>query len=419
MERLLPRWFVRWLDSDIPYLISGGGWGGFGQLFGTLASLATAYVFAHFLPQDAYGTYKYVLSVAALLAIPALSGMNSSVLQAVAQGADGTPAVAIRRRFLFGLLGTAAGVILGGYYFAKGNSLLGFAFLIAAAATPIMESLSTGQTILLGKRLFATASRQTILTSLITASAVIAAVVLTANPLWIVAAYFAGTTAGRFITYLVGRRFIANAQVSNENLRFGMHISIASLLGIVGQNADVFLLWHTSTPQTLALYAFALATVTPFQSLVKTVLNLAQQKFATQTAAQLSLTVPRRARQTFFVLLPLVLAAVVALPYLYRLLFPNYVGSILFAQILVLPTVVYSEKLFSVALLTMRESRALYALNMTNALLQILFLATLIPLYGGWGAVVAALLQSATSILITRYFFYRQVRLAREATAPS
>ncbi len=409
IQRLLPDQFVRWLDADIPYLVSSGGWTGSGQIFGTVAGLATAYAFAHFLPQDAYGTYKYVLATVALLAIPTLSGMNTSIVQAIAQHADGTAAVAMRRRFLFGLLSTLGGFALGTYYLLHNNAVLGWAFVIAALIIPVMESLSTAQSILVGKKRFDIAARQTMLTSALTSTAVILAVVLTGDPLWIIGSYLVVTTIGRFITFLVSRSLIENNEVSEDNLKFGVHLSIAALLGTIAGNADIFLLWHTATAQTLALYAFALATVSPFQSLAKTAMNLAQPKFATQTSAQLRFTVPRRARQSYFLLLPIVAIAIIALPWLYQVLFPAYIAAVPFAQVLVLSVMLYSEKLYGVALVTMRRTKAIYTLNIINAVVLVVLLGILIPLFGGWGAIMALCTQRISAAVITRYFFYREV----------
>ena len=406
----LPARFTRWLDTDIPYLLSSGGWTGGGQIFGTFAGLITAYVFAHFLPQDAYGTYKYVLATIALLGIPTLSGMNTAVVQAIAQHADGTAAAAMRKRFALGLLSTLGGLSLGAYYFYRHNELLGWAFVVAAFVIPVMETLSTAQSILVGKKRFDIAARQTILTSLLTTSAVVGAIFITKDPLWIVIAYLLATLLGRSITYFVSRRFIENTEVSRENLRFGMHLSFAAVLGTIAGNADIFLLWHTSTPQTLALYAFALATVSPFQSLMKSVFNLAQPKFAAQTKEQLRMTVPRRARQSYLLLAPIVFIAIIALPWLYELLFPKYAAAVPYAQVLTLSVLFYSEKLYSTALTTLRRTKALYVLNITNALVQVLLLGILIPLFGGWGAVAALFIQRVVAAIITRSFFYYQTR---------
>ena len=55
-----------------------------------LASLTMAIVFARFLPQETYGTYKYVMSIVGLIGAFSFSGMTTVVARAVAQGHDKT-----------------------------------------------------------------------------------------------------------------------------------------------------------------------------------------------------------------------------------------------------------------------------------------------------------------------------------------
>lgn len=401
---------AHWLDTDIYYLLKGGGWTLLAQGVGAATSLATAWGFAHFLPQDSYGTYKYILSVAALLAIPTLSGMNMAVLQAVARGEDGTAIKAILMRIRWGTLAAIAGIVIGAYYLFFGNATLGYSFIAVGIATPLVESISTAQSILTGKRRFDIASRQSMIASLINAGVVIGAILITKDPFWIIVAYFASVLAGRAITLAVSRQFIQNDIVSKEALAFGMHASAAGILGIIAANADILLLWHSAGAETLALYAFALAAVTPFQTFVKSILNLAQPKFASQDKTMLALTTPRRVKQAYLFLLPAVGIAILALPPLFHILFPAYEKAVPFAQILTLSVLFYSEKLYGIAVMATQKARALYTINIINAVLQIVMLAVFIPLFGGWGAVAATLLQQIFASAITRFYFYRLIK---------
>jgi O-antigen/teichoic acid export membrane protein len=401
---------LRWLDTDISYLARGGGWTGASQGVGLLLSLATSYVFANYLTQTEYGTYKYVLAAATFFAIPALSGMNTAVLQAVAQGHDGTVRAALSRRLIWGVLGMVGGALVSTYYFLQGDMLLGVSFLIAAVCAPVIESLSVTQALLLGKKRFDVAAVQGAVSSLFTALAVIAAVLITYNPLWVIAAYFGSTLIARIAASLTANKFVENNSISKESLSFGVHTSIAGVLAIVANSADVFIVWHTAGAEQLAMYAFALAAVVPFQTLVKTGINLAHPKFAAQEAAALVQSTRRRARQMFLLLIPVVLAAVLALPILFSLLFPAYMDAVPFAQVLAISVLFYSEKLYGIALTVSRKSKALYYISTVSAVSRIVFLVVLIPVFGVWGAVAATLLQQCAAFITTRMFFYTMER---------
>jgi len=407
------RRFLKWLDTDIPYLLRGGGWTGASQIVGAGLGLITAYCFAAFLPHAAYGMYKYVLAVAALLAIPALNGMNTAVLQAIAQGADGTTIPAIRRRFLFGLLGGFAGVGIGGYYLIQGDITLGVSFLVVGLLLPFIESLTTAQFIPVAKKRFGFASLQTIATSVFTSFCVIGALILTKDPLWIVLAYFGSTFVARVVVYLRNRKLLTGNVLSKESLAFGMHTSAAGVLAVIANNADIFVLWHLLGAESLAVYAFALAAVTPFQALVKSLINLAHPKFASHDLPALVQATRRRAQQSFLLLIPLVLGIIFLLPLLFSLLFPSYQESVLYAQVMMLSVLLYPEKLYGIALTVTRESKAMYAISLVSAGARIAFFLLLIPLFGIWGAVGAMLFQQAAALAVTRFYFRRMEAAAR------
>lgn len=404
--------FLRWLDTDIPYLLRGGGWTAASQIISAALGLLTAYAFATLLPHAAYGTYKYVLAGAALLAIPALGGMNTAVLQAIAQGADGTVAKAIRRRFVFGLIGGFVGALVGIYYLVNGDLTLGVSFLIVGLTLPLIESLTTAQFIPVAKKRFGFASAQAVATSSFVAIAVVTVLVLTKDPLWIIGVYFVGTLLARIATYLINRRLLSNRTVSEESLSFGMHTSAAAVLAIIANNADMFVLWHLLGADSLALYAFALAAVTPMQSLVKSLINLAHPKFATHEPRALVQTTRRRAGQTFLLLIPLVFAVIIALPLLFAIMFPAYSAAVPYAQVMTLSILFYSEKLYGIALTVARESKAMYVISIVSAVVRIVLFLVLIPLFGIWGAVLAMFLQQIAAFITTRFFFNAMERTA-------
>src|SRR3989344_1043788 len=75
--------------ADMVYVAKGNSWQMFGQIVTSLLSLSLIFVFANFLSKETYGTYRYILSLAGILNIFTLTGMNQSVSQAVANGKDG------------------------------------------------------------------------------------------------------------------------------------------------------------------------------------------------------------------------------------------------------------------------------------------------------------------------------------------
>src|SRR5688572_902048 len=119
-ERVL-RWSEKYLKTDMVYLAKGGFWLTLGQAVSSAAGVLLIIGFANLLPKEAYGTYKYVLSIAGVLAAFSLTGMSVAVTQAVARGMDGMLRVAAKIQLRWGLLVTLAASAFGIYYLANGN----------------------------------------------------------------------------------------------------------------------------------------------------------------------------------------------------------------------------------------------------------------------------------------------------------
>ena len=69
---------------DLKYFASGGFWTTLGQGINAILAFALTIAFANMIPKETYGIYRYILSIAGILNIFTLKGMNTAVVQAVA-----------------------------------------------------------------------------------------------------------------------------------------------------------------------------------------------------------------------------------------------------------------------------------------------------------------------------------------------
>jgi O-antigen/teichoic acid export membrane protein len=133
------------------YLVKVGSWLGFSQIISTGSALILSVAFANLLPAETYGTYKYILSLVTLLAIPTLSGMDSTDTRAVARGFEATVHAGQRVKLKWGSISFFTGVALSLYYFTNGNQILSIGFLIASISVPLWESFDIYNAVLNGK----------------------------------------------------------------------------------------------------------------------------------------------------------------------------------------------------------------------------------------------------------------------------
>src|SRR5437868_5720048 len=88
----------RLLKTDIQYLIKGGSWLGVNQILSSLIAFALSLAFANLLAPGTYGVYKFILSVATILTIPTLPGIDAAVNRAVARKFEGTMIVGMKTK---------------------------------------------------------------------------------------------------------------------------------------------------------------------------------------------------------------------------------------------------------------------------------------------------------------------------------
>src|SRR3989344_7039026 len=90
--------------TDMVYLTKGGTWLLLGQLISSISTFLLVIAFANLIPKETFGTYKYILSLTAILLIPSLPGMNTAVNMASTRNLDGTLLLALKTKMRWGLL---------------------------------------------------------------------------------------------------------------------------------------------------------------------------------------------------------------------------------------------------------------------------------------------------------------------------
>lgn len=116
LYRLL-RWSERYTKTDMIYLASSGWWLNLDVAIQSTLSLLLSITLANLLLPTVYGTYQYLVSIAALVAALCLSGMNSAVTQAVARGHEGVLRTSINFQLRWSVVPATLTLIGAVYYF--------------------------------------------------------------------------------------------------------------------------------------------------------------------------------------------------------------------------------------------------------------------------------------------------------------
>jgi len=395
--------------TDMVYLAKGGSWIAFGQIATSVISLLLIIAFANLLPKETYGLYRYVFSLAAVLNVFALTGMNNAVARAVATGEEGSLRTSVRYQFKWNLMMLLAFWTLAGYYFINGNSLLATSLFILGIFTPSTLALNTYGAYLEGKREFRLANISSVVSTLIYGAGVLVAILLSGEVIWLIAAYSITTFASTLFFYIfILRKFKPPVTTARDTLKYGRELTFIGFIGPIASQIDKITITHFWGPAQLAVYSLAMAVPERASILIKNWVGLGAPKFATKTPEEINTVFYKRIAQGLSVGAVFTVLYILISPYLFKYLLPQYMEGVFYSQILAINfTFAMPNRYISLLF----ESQKLSRLIFQKSILQNIILILLYIVLGIWGGVLgfifAQVLNSIFSLLIGM-FMWRQ-----------
>lgn len=396
------RWSEKYTRTDMVYLARGGSWLTLQHTISVLISFLLALAFANLLPKETYGIYRFVLAGIAILSIPTLSGMNTAITQAVAQGEEGMVYPALRAKIKWGLLGGLAGIGLSTYYFVNGNSTLSLAFLIGSIFFPAMEAFNVYANILQGKELFRKYFQYGTISQVIATLLLLLGLIYTNNVLIILSIYFVSWTIVRFIFLKITLKSVQKKEYKTSNITFGKHLSLIDTLGSLATYLDKLLVFHFLGAAELAVYALATMPPEQIKSLFKNIPRLALPKLSQKTQESISGSLYYKLVMLTALGTAATLAYIVVAPFVYKTFFPNYIDSIPFSQLFALSLIFIpaSQFLGSAFLSQPKLIKRVYTINIVTSVLLIVLLLSLGYLYGIVGIIWARIIYLFASLAL-------------------
>ena len=412
----LLRWSEKYTKTDMVYLTKGGSWLTLGNIVSSASSFLLAIAFANLLPKETYGIYKYILSIAGILAIPTLSGMGTAITQAVARGYEGSFLPALKTKIRWGLLGGLASLALAGYYYFNDNTTLTISFLITAVFLPFMDSFGTYNALLQGRKLFGISTKYGIISQIIAIAILIATLFFTKNLFLIILAYFASWTLMRFIFLKITlKKFPLNATQDPETISYGKHLSLIGILGTIAAYLDRILIFHYLGATEVAIYSFAIAIPEQLKGSFKNIPALALPKLAQRSFKEINSVLCQRLLKLFIIGGLIAGIYILVAPYIFKIFFPKYLDSIFFSQIFAFTIAIRMPfALFSTAgqaKLTQIPKKMLYWTNVLPQLILVGSLFLLTKLYGIPGVIVAKYIFLISTFIIGFIFWKKLLKI--------
>lgn len=392
-------WAQTYTRTDMVYLASGGFWLMLAQVASSFSALVIAVAFAHLVSPETYGTYKYILSIAALFAIFTLPGMNIALSHASARGKESVIHAITRSRVLYAFTGGILALVGSVYYFRNENAQLALALLVVAVTLPLFDTLTTYLSYFVGKRRFDLRTKYLAFTQLVSTLALLATIACTNNLILILLAYFLPLAGIRAILYRHVTQTISHTSIKEEDtdaITYGKHLTAMQILGMIANEIDKILIWKFLGPVQVATYTFALAIPEQTKGPLKGIGELAFPKFAAQTSQQIRANLPGLFRKIALYALGLFsvsLLYAVAAPYIFSFLFPQYMASVTYSQIFALSIVTNVASIPLAILSAQKKTSAQYIITTIQPITTIGLLLLLVPTHGIMGAIIALVLS--------------------------
>lgn len=397
------------LRTDMLYAARGGFWLSAGSMATSFAAFLLAILLVNVMPKEAYGTYKYILSLVGVFSAFTLSGMVEAVSRSVARGHEAAARLALPRVLPWNAMAGALAVAAAAYYQSAGDSALAAGFLLVAAVVPLNATFSLYAGFLKGKKAFARLTKYGAARAFLPTVAVAAALPFTRQALPLAAVYLGATAAGTLgAWWLTRKRYPMHGEGDPAMMPFGLHLSFMNVLGVLATSIDKVVIFHYLGAADVALYSIAQAMPEQIDSVVSNVRHLAMPKFAAQDPRATIKALPRKVFLYMAMLLAVVGAyALVAKPF-FSLLFPTYLEAVPFSIGLAFAFAATAPGQLPLAYLTAHGAvKERYFLGPIFSGVWIVLMVLFCRSYGLWGLVAAKLVVKFGGLFVSLWLAER------------
>jgi O-antigen/teichoic acid export membrane protein len=398
------RWSEKYTETDMTYAVKGSFWIVFGKVGIFLVSFLKMFVFGRYIGQEAYGVYTFFLSMAAMLAIFTLPGINTSLVKAIAQKKDGTLDLAVKERLNFSFLGSLISLLIAGWYIYNINYTLALAFLIIAVFLPFYNAFSVFSPFWNGRKDFEKSNKYELLSVALVAVVTIPVVIFTNNPIIIIFALFGSQSLFNGLLLLKTRKEKKNEEVLEDAVTFGKNLTVMGAISALIEQVDKVILWKFFGPIPLAIYSFAQLPIQKIESAIP-ISTLALPKMGERDFKEIKEGIMKKFKKLVLIFIPITFLVAFFAPFLYKIVFPQYIDSVPYFQAFSLLLLFAPFALLGTSLISEMKKKELYIIQTATPLFKIILFLIFIPLFQIWGVILAIILARLFSGIITFYFF--------------
>lgn len=388
-------------------VILRGGMFFFGlRMLQMVLGFAVTYVLVRTISVEQYGQYSFVIGVIGFLSVFSLTEMNNAVMQSIARGFYGTYLAAIKKTLRFCLLGMIIFLGLSAFYLLNNQTDISIALLGAGLIFPLYKGLNQWKSLKIAEHKFGELTRIEGLNSLITNFTVIVlTLVMPGNFLLPLFGLLLIPSLRNVISVITDLRKMPSTGTAEEgSIEYGLKTSFISSLGQMAVDLDRIILFFFLSPSAVALFVAADRLSDIFKSITQDISAVMAPKLAKQKTYTKKI-------DTLFMLYgiamgsALIIFSFTLLPYIFTLIFGQpYAEAIPYAQALMCSTAVGNFSIMRFRYVrSQMDIKGYRNITLGSAIVRIVSLLVLVPVFGIWGAVSSAFIyRITTSILVSQ-----------------
>jgi len=403
----LLRWLQNYTKTDMVYVAKGSFWFILGRIFAFLASFFILLAFAWFATKEVFGAYQYIISIASMISLILLPGLDTALVRSVAKGKEKTFFLCEKEKLKFGFFALLIFFAISIWYFFRNNLELAISFFFAGIFLPLLAIFSLYLSFWYGKKRFDLQNKYFVFHNFLGALILILFIIFKPEIPSVIFGYFFGYTFSTFLFWFLTRKRInKNTQEEKEAISYGKHLTIMYIPGTISGHLDKVILWQFLGTVQVAIYSYALRVVERLTELLP-FSTLAFPKMAEKNLKEENIkkSIFDKFLKLFLISIPLAIFYILFSPFLFKIFFPAYQESISYSQVLALILIFSPFNFLATTFLAEAKKRELYILNFAPQILKIALFFILIPLFGIWGGVFSILISQAFFATLTLYFF--------------
>ncbi len=411
------KYFSGTVGVDLAYLTRSTFWTTILYAINSLLSLASIYVIARYLPQDIYGTYKYLLALASSFSFLTLSGMNNALIREAAISKVNILETSVKIQLRWNMLYTIAVSLCAVYYAWMGNYAFALCLALLAIFPAMQYAYNTYGAYLTGKQRIKENAVTSIIVAITSSLSILFTILLTDNLVWIMTAYCLGSFIPTFYFYRMINAELKSKPAGEESitikglLQYARHLTFISAMPIVAAQVDKISIFQLVGPKELALYSIALAVPERIKGYVKSLALTFMPRLSKRDIGNIHRVFYTRVIQTLVIGFLIAAAYYITVPLVFQYIIPNYVDALPYARGLAITVAfavvtTYTSNIFR----AQKMIREIYYSSIFGHLSRIIVYPFLVFFFGTWGIIYALTAVYVIGFAQNIYLFERFAR---------